>query len=98
MFRAVISQLRPGVSWVDMHKLSERTLLEHLKAGGLLQGDIEAMMSARLGATFTPCGLGHLMGCDVHDVGGYNEVGITTRPNGVVTRSDPGTHPHFEHN
>ncbi|VDM15845.1 unnamed protein product [Hydatigera taeniaeformis] len=71
--RAVTSRLRPGVSWVEMHKLAERTILEHLQAGGLVQGSVDAMMSAHLGAIFMPHGLGHLMGCDVHDVGGYNK-------------------------
>ncbi|KAL5962245.1 Xaa-Pro dipeptidase [Taenia solium] len=71
--RTVTSHLRPGVSWLEMHKLAERTILEHLKAGGLLQGSVETMMSAHLGAIFMPHGLGHLMGCDVHDVGGYNK-------------------------
>ena len=73
--RAVTNHLKPGVSWVDMHKLAEKTILGHLKAGNLLKGDVDAMMAARLGATFMPHGLGHLMGCDVHDVGGYNKVG-----------------------
>jgi len=63
-----------GVNWVDMHRLAERVLLEHLMAGGLIIGDIDEMMSAHLGATFMPHGLGHLMGLDVHDVGGYPEV------------------------
>jgi len=64
----------PGVNWADMHRLSERVLLEHLKAGGLVVGDVDDMMTAHLGATFMPHGLGHLMGLDVHDVGGYPEV------------------------
>lgn len=63
-----------GVNWADMHRLSERVLLEHLKAGGLLTGDVRDMMAEHLGATFMPHGLGHLMGLDVHDVGGYPEV------------------------
>jgi len=66
-----------GVNWVDMHRLAERVLLEHLMAGGLIIGDIDEMMSAHLGATFMPHGLGHLMGLDVHDVGGYPEVTVT---------------------
>ncbi|OQR76777.1 xaa-Pro dipeptidase-like [Tropilaelaps mercedesae] len=69
--QAVMKAAKPGVSWMDMHLLAERTILSHLLAGGLLRGDVDAMMSARLGAVFMPHGLGHFLGCDVHDVGGY---------------------------
>ena len=65
-----------------MHRLAERVLLEHLKAGGLILGDVDEMMTAHLGATFMPHGLGHLMGLDVHDVGGYPEV---TRSSTCIT-------------
>ena len=57
-----------------MHRLAERTLLAELREGGLVTGDIEEMMKVRLGAIFMPHGLGHLLGLDVHDVGGYPEV------------------------
>jgi len=57
-----------------MHLLSERKLLEELKTGGLIKGQIDDMMKVRLCAIFMPHGLGHLMGLDVHDVGGYPEV------------------------
>ncbi|XP_070574989.1 xaa-Pro dipeptidase-like isoform X1 [Ptychodera flava] len=73
--RAVMKAVKPGVSWPDMHTLSEREMLQALKEGGLVQGDIDEMMKARLGAVFMPHGLGHFMGCDVHDVGGYPEGG-----------------------
>ncbi|KAL3193722.1 hypothetical protein MRX96_002166 [Rhipicephalus microplus] len=69
--RAVLDAIRPGVSWPDMHRLAERRILEGLVSVGLLKGDVDAMMKARLGATFMPHGLGHFMGLDVHDVGGY---------------------------
>ncbi|KAK2173550.1 hypothetical protein NP493_868g03000 [Ridgeia piscesae] len=83
--RAVLAACKPGVSWVDMHKLAERTLLERLREGDLLRGDVEEMMDTRLGAIFMPHGLGHLMGLDVHDVGGYPE-GVA-RPEGAGLRS-----------
>ena len=63
-----------GVSWVDMHLLADRTHLEELKKLGLVTGDIDEMMKVRLGAVFMPHGLGHFMGLDTHDVGGYPEV------------------------
>ena len=64
-----------GVSWTEMHELAERVILEDLKANGLLTGEVDDMMKVRLGARFMPHGLGHLLGLDVHDVGGYPEVG-----------------------
>ena len=68
----VIETMRPGVSWTDMHRAAERAILRALRKGGILVGDsIEAMIDADLGAIFMPHGLGHLIGLDTHDVGGY---------------------------
>ncbi|CAM8889641.1 unnamed protein product [Rhodiola kirilowii] len=67
----VISSMRPGVSWVEMHKLAERVILESLRNGSILSGDVDEMMLERLGAVFMPHGLGHLLGIDTHDPGGY---------------------------
>ncbi|XP_057291704.1 xaa-Pro dipeptidase-like [Hydractinia symbiolongicarpus] len=69
--RAVMEACKPDVSWVDMHLLADRIQLEELKKLGILQGDVEEMMKVRLGALFMPHGLGHFLGLDVHDVGGY---------------------------
>jgi len=71
--RAVHQAAKPGVSWVDMHLLVDRIHLEELTKIGLIHGDLEQMMEVRLGALFMPHGLGHFMGLDVHDVGGYQE-------------------------
>uniref|UniRef100_A0A0N5AQE6 Xaa-Pro dipeptidase n=1 Tax=Syphacia muris TaxID=451379 RepID=A0A0N5AQE6_9BILA len=69
--RAVFKSAKPGVCWVDMHLTAERVILEHLKAADLLVGEVNEMLDARLGAVFMPHGLGHFVGVDVHDVGGY---------------------------
>lgn len=80
--RAVIAAVRPGVSWLNMHLLAERVLLEHLTRLGMLQGDIEEMMRVRLAAVFMPHGLGHFLGVDTHDCGGY--------PQGTARIDEPG--------
>lgn len=68
---AVQNTAKEGVNWVDMHLLANRVMLGKLKDGSLLQGDIEEMIDAGLNYVFQPHGLGHLIGLDVHDVGGY---------------------------
>lgn len=68
---AVIATAKPGVAWTDMHLLANRVMLTSLKEGGLLVGDVEEMVRAGLNEVFQPHGLGHLLGLDVHDVGGY---------------------------
>ncbi|XP_074269440.1 uncharacterized protein LOC141592603 [Silene latifolia] len=68
---SVIAAMKPGVSWINMHLLAEKVILEALKAGSILIGNIEDMMTQRLGAIFMPHGLGHLLGIDTHDPGGY---------------------------
>ena len=54
-----------------MHRAAERAILRALRAAGLLLGEVDDMMEHKLGAVFMPHGLGHLIGCDTHDVGGY---------------------------
>ncbi|KAK3086899.1 hypothetical protein FSP39_025174 [Pinctada imbricata] len=71
--RAVMKAVKPGVCWTDMHLLADRVHLEELKKLGLVHGDVDEMMKVRLGAVFMPHGLGHFMGVDTHDVGGYPE-------------------------
>ncbi|XP_064610460.1 LOW QUALITY PROTEIN: xaa-Pro dipeptidase-like [Liolophura sinensis] len=80
--RAVMEAVKPGVNWVDMHLLADRVHLTELKRHGLLQGDVEDMMKVRLGAVFMPHGLGHFIGVDTHDVGGY--------PEGTERVNEPG--------
>lgn len=59
-----------------MHRLADRIHLEELTRIGLLSGSVDAMLQVHLGAVFMPHGLGHFLGLDVHDVGGYPEVSV----------------------
>jgi len=70
--RAVISAMKPGVNWIDMHKLAERRILQHLLDGGLLQAaNVDELVENKIGSVFFPHGLGHFLGLCTHDVGGY---------------------------
>ncbi|CDI75040.1 prolidase, putative [Eimeria praecox] len=68
---AVIERMRPGAEWTELHRLAERTILKHLKALGLLVGSLDDCVSANIGSIFMPHGLGHFLGMDTHDVGGF---------------------------
>ncbi|PWV02357.1 putative aminopeptidase P [Trypanosoma cruzi] len=41
---SVMRQLKPGVNWVDMHKLALRVMCEHLVRAGILLGDVDTIM------------------------------------------------------
>ena len=78
--KAVYAMMKPGVSWPSCHEVAEKEILKGLLKMGLLQnGDIDDFVQVHLGAIFFPHGLGHLIGCDTHDVGGYIK-GTPTRP------------------
>ncbi len=69
--RAVLAIMRPGTAWPECHRAAEREILKSLLAIGVLQGEnIEFFHENDFGAIFFPHGLGHLIGCDTHDVGG----------------------------
>jgi Xaa-Pro dipeptidase len=69
--RQVIASMRPGSEWTDMHLLAEKIIIEGLVNLGVLKGDVDEIQSKRIGAVFFPHGLGHFLGHDTHDVGGY---------------------------
>ena len=57
--------------WSDCHLAAEAEVLKALHGVGVLQGDLAAIQAAAIGGVFMPHGLGHLIGCDTHDVGGF---------------------------
>lgn len=72
--KAVYEMARPGVSWVDCHKEAEAVIIKALVKLGIVElweKTIEELVEMRLGAVFMPHGLGHFIGIDTHDVGGY---------------------------
>ena len=69
--RALIDDIRPGLSYVDLHERMHRDIAQLLVDHGLVTGSAEAAFAERVTDAFFPHGLGHLLGLQVHDVGGH---------------------------
>jgi Xaa-Pro aminopeptidase len=65
---AAIALLRPGVTNKEVHLAACRTIAEGMKALGFMKGDPAHAVEAGAHALFFPCGTGHMMGLDVHDM------------------------------
>ena len=76
---------KPGVKYMDVHMGVCRLMTERLKALGLMRGDVDEAVAAGAHAMFLPHGLGHMMGMDVHDMEGLDQIYVgfdeETRPN-----------------
>ncbi|HEV3324851.1 MAG TPA: aminopeptidase P family protein [Puia sp.] len=76
---AAIAALRPGVLFRDVHSLASEKLVEGLKGVGVMKGDPKDAVAAGAHTMVFQCGLGHMMGLDVHDMEDLGEeyVGYT---------------------
>lgn len=79
---AAVAALKPGVVFEDIYDLSLKTIVEGMKDLGFMKGDAMEAVKAGAAALFMPCGLGHMMGLDVHDMENLGEVyvGYDGRP------------------
>jgi len=74
-----IQAVKPGVEFRDVHLLAGEILAGGLKELGLMKGDPAEAARAGAHTLFFQCGLGHMMGLDIHDMEGIGEdyVGYT---------------------
>jgi Xaa-Pro aminopeptidase len=70
---AAVSMLKPGTAFKEVHLTACRTIFEGLKAFGLTKGDAGEAVEAGAHALFFPCGTGHMMGLDIHDMENLGE-------------------------
>ncbi|MBN1360586.1 MAG: aminopeptidase P family protein [Sedimentisphaerales bacterium] len=74
-----IAAIKPSVEFREIHRLACVALTAGLRDLGLVKGDVEEAVKAGAHTLFFQCGLGHMMGLDVHDMQGLGEdrVGYT---------------------
>eukprot|EP00792_Barthelona_sp_PAP020_P009765 TRINITY_DN3320_c2_g1_i22.p1 TRINITY_DN3320_c2_g1~~TRINITY_DN3320_c2_g1_i22.p1 ORF type:complete len:466 (-),score=153.15 TRINITY_DN3320_c2_g1_i22:224-1591(-) len=97
--------LRPGVTNAEAHRLAEKIITQHFIDLGIFTASLEECLAAHAINNFFVHGLGHFMGLDVHDCGGYakgqeriNEPGICylrcnrTMAPGMIITVEPGVY------
>jgi len=77
---SAVALLQPGKPFRDIHVHACEKLAEGLQELGIMKGDLKEAVALGAHALFFPCGLGHMMGLDTHDMEnlgeayvGYNE-------------------------
>ncbi|HEC45034.1 MAG TPA: aminopeptidase P family protein [Bacteroides sp.] len=71
---ASIAMMKPGIPFKDVYFESNRIIMEGMRDLGIVKGDTEEALHLGVHAMFFPCGLGHQMGLDVHDMEDLGEV------------------------
>lgn len=85
----LIRQLAVGRSYLDVHVDACLAMAEVLQTSGLVDAEPKEQLSSGLVQCFFPHGIGHLLGLNTHDAGGWQE-----NQNGGENRPPPD-HPYL---
>nr|AAU09720.1 YFR006W [Saccharomyces cerevisiae] len=72
MQNQAMERIKPGAKWDDLHALTHKVLIKHFLSMGIFKKEFseDEIFKRRASCAFYPHGLGHMLGLDVHDVGG----------------------------
>ncbi|KAG0163688.1 hypothetical protein DFQ28_011363 [Apophysomyces sp. BC1034] len=73
MQKACFAKCKAGVPYESIHQTAIEVACDGLVKAGILVGDKQELLDNDVVAGFFPHGVGHMLGLDVHDVGGYPE-------------------------
>jgi Xaa-Pro dipeptidase len=85
MQQVLCAGVRAGVDWRDVHLRAHALTGELLREADITKCGADEAVAAGITSVFLPHGLGHLLGLEVHDVGGFMrspEGGDIPRPEG----------------
>jgi Xaa-Pro dipeptidase len=94
----LVDEVREGVDYRDIHLSAHHRTARLLRGAGLVAMSEEAMVEEGVTKPFFPHGIGHLLGLQVHDVGGFmagETGGVANKPEGhrylrLTRRLEPG--------
>jgi Xaa-Pro dipeptidase len=67
----LVAAVRPGISYLDIHRSAMQQIAALGIDLGLISCNVEEALALNLPGLFMPHGVGHLLGLQVHDVGGH---------------------------
>lgn len=67
----IVSKINVGLDYSNLHVDTHRMIADLLVDAGIATGDADALLSTGVTSAFFPHGLGHLLGIQVHDIGGF---------------------------
>ena len=78
----IVSRVSVGVDYRELHINTHKMIAQVLVDAELAAGDPDTLLETGVTSAFFPHGLGHLLGIQVHDVGGFmeSEAGTTIDP------------------
>ena len=78
----IVDRVQVGVDYRELHVDTHKMLAKILVDAELANGSPDTLLETGVTSAFFPHGLGHLLGVQVHDVGGFleNESGVTIDP------------------
>jgi Xaa-Pro dipeptidase len=71
MQQELCAKAGPKMNYIDLHLLAHRKVAEILHRFGFVDLDADGILEKRISSTFFPHGVGHYLGLQVHDVGGF---------------------------
>ena len=69
----IVSSVQAGVDYRDLHVAAHGLIAEVLVEAELAHGEPDTLLETGVTSAFFPHGLGHLLGIQVHDVGGHQQ-------------------------
>jgi len=67
----IINKISIGLDYSSLHIDTHRMIASLLVDAGIATGDADTLLSTGVTSAFFPHGLGHLLGIQVHDIGGF---------------------------
>ena len=70
---AIADKVQAGVDYRNLHVEAHHMLADVLNEADIASGDPDTLLATGVTSAFFPHGLGHLLGIQVHDVGGHQQ-------------------------